>query len=82
MIKNRQIPLVMQEETKLGKYNYFYKGHRHEKHTEKLGNVIIQQVASPAHPSDWELVQGFSTRGKIDGQLFTKKDGKIGEFSV
>ncbi len=57
MIKNRQIPLVMQDETKLTKYNYFYKGHKHEKHTEKLGNVIIQQVASPAHPSDWELVQ-------------------------
>lgn len=82
MIKNRQIPLVMQDETKLTKYNYFYKGHKHEKHTEKLGNVTIQQVASPAYPSDWELVQWYSTRGKIDWQLFSKKDWKIGEFSV
>lgn len=79
-IKNKQIPLVMQQEAKVGKYNYFYKWHFHHKHVEQLGTVSIQQVGSPAYPSAWEMNLWHSSRSKIEAQLFDKKNGKIWEF--
>lgn len=81
-IKNKQIPMTMQQEAGLSKYNYFFKGHRHEKHTEVMWNVTIQQIGSPAYPSAWEINLWHSWRGKIEGQLFDKKQWKVWEFFV
>jgi hypothetical protein len=44
--------------------------------------VNVQQHWSPAHPSAWEINLWHSSRSKIDGQLFDKRNGKLGEFGV
>lgn len=79
-IKNKQIPLTMQQETKLKKHNHFFKWHWHTRFVEELGSVLIQQLPSPAHPSAWEINLWHSGRGKIYWQLIDKKQGKIWEF--
>ena len=81
-IKNKQIPLTMQQETNLWKHNYFYKGHLHHKHVEQLWTVSIQQLWSPAYPSEREINLWHSWRWKIEWQIFDKKDWKIAEFWV
>lgn len=81
-IKNKNIPLTMQHETKLGKYNYFFKWHLHHTLVEQLGNVFIQQLWSPAHPSEREKNLWHSQRSKIEWQLFDKKSWKYWEFAV
>lgn len=81
-IKNKQIPLTMQQEAKLGKHNFFYKWHLHHTLVEQLWNVQIQQLGSPAHPSEREKNLWHVGKSKIEWQLFDSKYGKYWEFNV
>lgn len=80
-LKNKQIPLIFQQETKAKLHNFFFKGHEHHERKEQIGNVIINQSWSTARPSERERNQWHIGRSKIKSFVFDKKAGNIASFS-
>lgn len=79
-MKDKQILPTVQSETKLGKYNYFHKGHIHQRIKDEKWQLEIDTFPSPAHPSERERLQWRTTRWWIYGHLFDKNNWKVAEF--
>lgn len=79
-IKLKQVPLSMMSETKLGKDNYMYQGHIHQKRVDSFGNVNVHTVPSPARPSEREKNNWRTSRWWIYWQVFDKRSWLIAEY--
>lgn len=79
-LKQKLIPQIMPNETKLSKHNYFLSWHVHQRTINDLWTVLSEVFPSPAHPWAWENRNWWNTRGKLYGQVYDKKEGKVAEF--
>lgn len=57
------------------------KGDKHVRTTKEIGNCLIDTYPCPAHIDDWSLRNGWNKKGKIYGNSFDKKEGKIAEYA-
>jgi hypothetical protein len=80
MIKDNQILPNLVTEGNTKKFIYAMKGDKHVKTTKEIGNCLIDTYPSPANNDDWSLRNGWNKKGKIYGNSFDKKEGKIAEY--
>lgn len=80
MIKDNQILPNLVTEGNTKKFIYAMKGDKHVKITKEIGNCLIDTYPSPANNDDWSLRNGWNKKGKIYGNSFDKKEGKIAEY--
>lgn len=77
--KEKQILPTMQHESKMWKYNYFHKGHIHQRLKDEKGNLQIDTFPSPAWPSERERGNWRTQRGWIYAQIYDKSKWLLAE---
>lgn len=78
--REKDLVSVFSNEHGLGKYNYHTRWHFHEGSVKQYGKLILDTLASPAKPSNWERNKFTHVEGKIKGKLYDSKDGLISEY--
>lgn len=81
MLKDNQILPNLVTEWNTKKFIYFMKGDKHVRTTKEIGNCLIDTYPCPANADDWSLRNGWNKKGKIYGNSFDKKEGKIAEYA-
>ena len=79
-IKDNQIMPNLVTEGNTKKFIYAMKGDKHVKTTKEIGNCLIDTYPSPSNHDDWSLRNWWNKKGKIYGNSFDKKEGKIAEY--
>lgn len=78
--REKDLVSVFSNEHGLGKHNYHTRWHFHEGSVKQYGKLILDTLASPAKPSNWERNKFTHVEGKIKGKLYDSKDGLISEY--
>lgn len=74
----KQLHNIIPSEINIKKdHNYIYRWHSHQNTVERIGNMIIETIGSPASPSKYDKIMGYNSTDKIHGNLYDKKRGKI-----
>jgi uncharacterized membrane protein len=80
MIKDNQIMPNLVTEGNTKKFIYAMKWDKHIKTTKEIGNCLIDTYPCPAPADDRSLRNWWNKKGKIYGNSFDKKEGKIAEY--